>query len=319
MNYIVFDLEWNQATVNEKKVEKLPFEIIEIGAFKLDDNLKKVDEYHRVIKPKYYKKLHHRVSKLVNISKDELSCGYNFDIVAEDFLKFCGKDFIFCVWGSSDVYTLRSNLSFYNINYDFGEPVKYLDVQKLYSFCKYDSLTRVSLKDAVEELKIEKNKLFHRAQEDASYTMQVMKHIPFDKLSMFTTNDLFTIPLTTKKEIHITYEGYYKIISRGFKDQAVLMQNRRIRETFCPYCKTRIKRTINWFRESQNSYVCTAECREHRKFLGKIRLKTNNEKFYAIKILKEATDKDIDRLLEKKAVIREKRKKKKELKCQLEE
>ena len=97
------------------------------------------------------------------------------------------------------------------------------------------------------------------------------------------------------------------------------MRNRRIRETVCPYCKTRIRRTINWFRESQNSYACTAECREHRKFLGKIRLKTNNEKFYAIKVLKEATDKDIDRLLEKKAVIREKRKKKKELKYQMEE
>ena len=53
--------------------------------------------------------------------------------------------------------------------------------------------------------------------------------------------------------------------------------------------------------------------------MGKIRLKTNNEKFYAIKVLKEATDKDIDRLLEKKAVIREKRKKKKELKYQMEE
>ena len=122
-----------------------------------------------------------------------------------------------------------------------------------------------------------------------------MKHIPFYKLCMFTTNDLFTIPLTTKKEIHITYEGYYKIISRGFENQAGVMRNRRIRD------------------------ACTAECREHRKFLGKIRLKTNNEKFYAIKVLKEATDKDIDRLLEKKAVIREKRKKKKELKYQMEE
>lgn len=199
MNYIVFDLEWNQATVNEQRVKKLPFEIIEIGAFKLDEGLKKVGEYHRVIKPKHYKKLHHRVSRVVNISKDELSCGYDFELVAEDFLKFCGKDFIFCAWGSSDVYTLRSNLSFYGIDYDFGDPVKYLDVQKLYSFYKYDSLTRVSLRDAVEKLNIAENMLFHRAQQDAYYTMRVMNVIPFDRLCMFTTNDLFTIPVTTKK------------------------------------------------------------------------------------------------------------------------
>ena len=38
MNYIVFDLEWNQSnTGREKEVEKLPFEIIEIGAVKIDD------------------------------------------------------------------------------------------------------------------------------------------------------------------------------------------------------------------------------------------------------------------------------------------
>ena len=37
MNYIVFDLEWNQSP-DGKKFEnaRLPFEIIEIGAVKLD-------------------------------------------------------------------------------------------------------------------------------------------------------------------------------------------------------------------------------------------------------------------------------------------
>ena len=39
MNYIVFDLEWNQCPYGkEKENKKLPFEIIEIGAVKLDEN-----------------------------------------------------------------------------------------------------------------------------------------------------------------------------------------------------------------------------------------------------------------------------------------
>ena len=38
MNYIVLDLEWNQSnTGNEEEVARLPFEIIEIGALKLND------------------------------------------------------------------------------------------------------------------------------------------------------------------------------------------------------------------------------------------------------------------------------------------
>ena len=38
MNYIVLDLEWNQSnTGKEPQVKELPFEIIDIGAVKLDD------------------------------------------------------------------------------------------------------------------------------------------------------------------------------------------------------------------------------------------------------------------------------------------
>ena len=38
MNYIVFDLEWNQCPYGKDRENKrLPFEIIEFGAVKLDD------------------------------------------------------------------------------------------------------------------------------------------------------------------------------------------------------------------------------------------------------------------------------------------
>ena len=38
MNYIVFDLEWNQNPAGKKtRNDKLPFEIIEIGAVKVNN------------------------------------------------------------------------------------------------------------------------------------------------------------------------------------------------------------------------------------------------------------------------------------------
>ncbi len=42
MNYIVFDLEWNQGNCRKKESdhEEIPFEIIEIGAIKLDKRKK---------------------------------------------------------------------------------------------------------------------------------------------------------------------------------------------------------------------------------------------------------------------------------------
>ena len=42
MNYVVVDFEWNQACYGKgSENRKIPFEIIEIGAVKLDENLKK--------------------------------------------------------------------------------------------------------------------------------------------------------------------------------------------------------------------------------------------------------------------------------------
>ena len=42
MRYIVFDLEWNQCPSGKSdEVAELPFEIFEIGAVKLDDNMQR--------------------------------------------------------------------------------------------------------------------------------------------------------------------------------------------------------------------------------------------------------------------------------------
>ena len=44
MNYVVVDFEWNQACYGKgSENRKIPFEIIEIGAVKLDENLREID------------------------------------------------------------------------------------------------------------------------------------------------------------------------------------------------------------------------------------------------------------------------------------
>ena len=61
MNYIVFDLEWNQCPYGKEKEEKrLPFEILEIGAIKLNRNLQELDRFHERIRPAIYPAFHYR-------------------------------------------------------------------------------------------------------------------------------------------------------------------------------------------------------------------------------------------------------------------
>ena len=49
MNFIIFDLEWNNAY--NYKLKRGMNEIIEIGAVKLDENLDVVDTFKQLIKP----------------------------------------------------------------------------------------------------------------------------------------------------------------------------------------------------------------------------------------------------------------------------
>ena len=55
MKYIIFDLEFNQSSNKEDRVLQLPFEIIQIGALKLDENFKTISTFNELVKPTVYK------------------------------------------------------------------------------------------------------------------------------------------------------------------------------------------------------------------------------------------------------------------------
>ncbi len=114
-NFIVFDLEWNQNPGGkEASVERLPFEIFEIGAVKLNEEREKVAEFHRIIRPCVYRQMHRIISEVTHVSIEELERdGEPFAAVMEDFLKWCGEDCIFCTWGSMDLTELQRNMVYH--------------------------------------------------------------------------------------------------------------------------------------------------------------------------------------------------------------
>jgi inhibitor of KinA sporulation pathway (predicted exonuclease) len=69
MNYIVLDLEWNQSyRGKEYSIEEMPFEIIQIGAVKLDEHKNITGRWERIIRPVEYVKLHGKVSEMLEIT-----------------------------------------------------------------------------------------------------------------------------------------------------------------------------------------------------------------------------------------------------------
>ena len=77
MDYIVLDMEWNQPWPGSPSAKKvLPVqirgEIIQIGAVRLTEDLTVADEFQVLIRPKYYRRLNRRISKLTGIKAQSL-------------------------------------------------------------------------------------------------------------------------------------------------------------------------------------------------------------------------------------------------------
>ena len=117
MNYIVFDLEWNQCPYGKgQENERIPFEIIEIGAVKLNSERQIIDQYQVLIQPRVYKKLHHRTREIIQMDMKLLEGeGIPFYRAVKEFLKWCGEDALFCSWGNSDLLELQRNMKYYGI------------------------------------------------------------------------------------------------------------------------------------------------------------------------------------------------------------
>ncbi|MGL5381716.1 exonuclease domain-containing protein, partial [Clostridium sp.] len=167
MNYIIFDLEFNQLHPDHKENKtdeniKLPFEIIQIGAFKMNENFKVVSTFNALIKPELYKVIHPYVQDLTKLSEEDLIKCKSFPSVYKDFLSFLGKSpCVFCVWGKSDIKELIRNIKFYNLDFS-SLPTKYIDIQSHASkHFKMQKGMKIGLKTAVEQLGLEIKSDFH--------------------------------------------------------------------------------------------------------------------------------------------------------------
>lgn len=301
MNYIILDLEWNQGDGGETgESKRLPFEIIEIGAIKLNSDKKMINEFSELIKPSVYKHMHFVTRKLIHLQMGELEKGKPFVDIMENFLDWCGQDYIFCTWGPSDLTELQRNMRYYNMNPLFTKPEKFLDVQKLFSLQYEDGKSRCSLENAVNFLKIEKDIPFHRAFSDAYYTAKILTTMQNEEIEEMVSFDLFTIPESKKDEIKIVFPTYTKYISRGFEDKAEAIADKEVMSTRCYLCRKNIKKKVKWFTPNGKHYYSVGVCNEHGyvKFKARIK-KSEDNKVYVIKTSKLIAEDEMYRISEK--------------------
>ena len=182
MQYIVLDLEWNQPLNYQSRAfrlygDRLRFELIQIGAVRLNASLEIEDTISLPIHPVCYPTIHPRIRTMTGLTQELLDESPMFEEAMDQFVSWCGEDYVLLTWGCDDISVLKQNMDFFDVHPELPEMY---DVQLL--FRKEKQLdNRLNLKAAVELMGIpeEENLTFHNACHDAYYTaliFQALEH-----------------------------------------------------------------------------------------------------------------------------------------------
>mgnify|MGYP004597941633 CR=1 FL=1 len=310
---IVFDLEWNQAAEKSKEASDLTFEVIELGAVKVDDAGQIVDTFERLVRPVVYPQLFYRVKEVVGLTSGQLEReGRPFPEVMEEFWEWSGKDAVYCTWGSMDLTELQKNVRYYGMENRFPFPLMYYDVQKLYSLQFLDGKSRCSLEAAVQALGLDAGMPFHRAEADAYYTALVMAELPMKRLKKMLSVDYFRVPSCRKEEIYLVFDRYSKFVSRAYPDRETAMQDNNATSTVCYRCGCNVKRRLNWFSDNTKHCYSLAYCPKHGWLRGKIRVKRviGSDQVFLVKTLRLVGPDEAAALLVRQEELKNKRREK---------
>lgn len=309
MDYVILDLEWNQCPDGKQSEDKqLPFEIVEIGAVKLDSKYREISRFSEIIRPCVYKSFHFKTQEIIQRNMDDFLVARTFPQVFSDFMAWCGNRVHFCTWGTLDLLELQRNVRYHQLPNPLRTPLRYYDIQKVFSLVHEDGKSRRTLEHAVDFLGLEKSMPFHDALCDAWYTAQVLKTLPERTVLHNYSYDYFRPPASKKEEIFATFDTYFKYVSREFDTKQDLMKDRQVLSTKCYLCHKAAKKKVRWFLAGNQNYFCLAYCEEHGWLRGKIRVKkSENGKYFCIKILKLVTPEDAQEIKERKDALKKKR------------
>lgn len=312
MNYIVLDLEWNQSSVPGGENPRLPFEIIEIGAAKLDSHFNIIDQYGSIVKPRVYRRLQSRIREILNYDENYLwTTGRPFDVVFREFKKWCGEDYIFCTWGPLDLTYLQQNMSFYYLkNLEF--PLRFYNLQEIYANNHYNDKSQMpSLEKAVTELKITIDEPFHSAKNDAYYTALVFKKMNRKHLSDQYCLDYYQHPTDVENEITVKHQFYSEYVTRPFENRIQALEDKDVIGMRCYKCNRKLSKKIKWFVNNSSTHICVGKCWNHGLVCGRIRFKnTTDGNVFVIKTAEKISKKDLLKIKERQNMLQKKRREK---------
>lgn len=269
---IVLDMEWNQPLSMDSPLAihlctALPFEIIQIGAVRLEDGA----QFKATCCLQQYKILSPRISKLTGISRQDVKNGERFQDAMVRFRDFCGDDPILFTWGFNDIPILRQNLRFYGLSEDFTR--NYYNLQIMFNQQFDPGQVVRGLSFAVDFFQLEVSDSYHDGLNDAAYTAEVARHLDIPR------------GIREYPEYLVHFEGdgdqafldclRYANYTR-FESYEDMVADPRIIQVKCPHCGAVTENTEPIFPEA-GRMIWTSKCPEHGEFLMRVSFKRNRD------------------------------------------
>lgn len=264
---IVFDLEWNQSSYNPN--HRMPHEIIEIGACRVDREYRVVDTFSKLIRPRLYKRLDKHIKKVTGMTEEELSAGGEFADVFADFIHWCGTDVQLVTWGRDDFPVLRRNAAFFQCPMPFEPP---LDAQLVFGgACLGSCHQQMNLHAALEHQGIEIEVPAHRAVYDAQCTAAMLSSI--DKAVCALEEQRRTqLEATIAREKRVA-ASVLKSMPTRHAYQTDALADDGLMNIACPRCGRRTAFDTPWFDSGREKYMAISRCPAHGYAYGQMHFK----------------------------------------------
>ena len=175
MIHVVLDLEMNPIKRTEKEIRRqVTDEVIEIGAVKLDDKYKQVDEFQCYVKPQHGEITKH-ITKLTGITNETVADKETFVKEFNNFMDWIGtEDVTLYSWSTSDMNQLKNECRFKIPTFDVNWLEKHwVDLQKAFDD-KIGLHNNLALKHAIGAMNRNFEGTAHTALADAENTAAIL-------------------------------------------------------------------------------------------------------------------------------------------------
>lgn len=266
MNYILLDLEWNNAYF--KKTHGFINEIVEIGSVKLNENFEKIDKFKVIVKSSITNKLSGRFKELTGMTNEIMLDGIGFNKAISEYKKWAGENTVTFTWSDSDLYVLYDNCYYFTDSPDNAKLGLYADLQKIFhhelALMGKGEKNQISLSKAAEMFGINyDNQILHHAVDDSEISAEILKKCyNKERAEQFITD-------TNNPEFYkkLRFKSYY--IS-NIKDPEV---NKNQLFVNCSVCNKNAKR-LTEFKFRHKSFSADFYCKHcNLKFKGYISFK----------------------------------------------